>query len=548
MITLLNAVRSINSKEEKRDIPPLEGGSREVHQVYNSFSKLCKVVRVSNTAFFSGNLVWAHHIVEDAIQLFRKIEDRKAIGMACNNLGNIMFARILEVGKQNGSSLDIGYGISALQHYDEAVNISQVEFDKCAIMEVKADLAQELSDRLFNRALCRLFMEGVPESPPGLREMALQDLVRSRDLDYDVKEYLIETKLLLDRSGHCFNRILRRIHGLCTYYDDEDVRVIWDATSLLTEADELLFAAWHERSAPLFDEVARVGRLQQLEGAAIRLEGCKGNHGEAARVGMRMFTEDEYLLEGPFALASAALMHFAKINDEVRWAPKTIATVRSDLKKMARICRSPTLDLGKSVVFAFELNERWETEDIFPMINSKCMNLFDIHCTQEDYVGVVAYTVDGDHTIELSPKVDYSEQQRNVLDLATKSASERISSALPYAMQVVLDSSTSQEMDTYILLFTDGYSWDPEPYAQIKWQLARMNRESESNIHLIIFGLDVEPEHIDEVRSMCSVSKGSFYVDLTTENIDETFSSLCSIFSAGLLYQEFLSTITMQKF
>mmetsp|Transcript_5640 Transcript_5640/g.11678 ORF Transcript_5640/g.11678 Transcript_5640/m.11678 type:complete len:1810 (-) Transcript_5640:117-5546(-) len=548
MITLLSAVKSINSKEDNRDIPPLQGGSREVHQVYNSFSKLYKVIRISNNAFFSGNLVWAHHIVNDAMQLFRKIDDRKAIGIACNNLGNIMFARILEVGSHSESQLDSSFGPFALRHYDEAVDICQEEFDNAQTTDIKAGLAQELADRLFNRGLCRLFMAGESGAPQDMRQLGLEDISRARDLDYDVKEFLLENKLLLEFSDVYYARTLRRLHGLCTYFSDEEMRNIWDATSLLSEADELLFAAWHEKSAPLFNEVSRVGRLQQLEGAAIRLEGCKGNHAEAARVGMRMFTEDEYLLEAPFSLAAQALLHFAKVNDQVHWAPKTIATVRSDLSKMTKACRSPTLDLGKCIVFAFELNERWEGETIFPSINAQCLNLFDKYCSQEDHVGVVAYTVDGDHTMELSPKLEAELHQRSVLNLATKSTSERIASALPYAMQLVLDSYACQEMDTYILLFTDGYSWDPEPYMLIRSQISRMNRENETNVHLIILGLDVEPEHQEQVRAMCSVSKGSFYVDLTMDNTDETFSIISSIFSAGRLYQEFLSTISMEKF
>lgn len=62
------------------------GGSRESNKVYISFAKLFKIVRVSNTAFFSGNLEWAYHFVSDALKLFRKIEDRKAIGVASNNV------------------------------------------------------------------------------------------------------------------------------------------------------------------------------------------------------------------------------------------------------------------------------------------------------------------------------------------------------------------------------------------------------------------------------------------------------------------------------
>ena len=36
--------------------PPLEGGCKEVQDVYTTFAKLNKIIKVSNTSFFLGNL------------------------------------------------------------------------------------------------------------------------------------------------------------------------------------------------------------------------------------------------------------------------------------------------------------------------------------------------------------------------------------------------------------------------------------------------------------------------------------------------------------
>jgi hypothetical protein len=63
-----------------------------VQGVYNTFAKLNKIIKVSNTSFFCGHLDMAHHFVSDALILYRKINDRKAIGVACNNLANTLFA------------------------------------------------------------------------------------------------------------------------------------------------------------------------------------------------------------------------------------------------------------------------------------------------------------------------------------------------------------------------------------------------------------------------------------------------------------------------
>lgn len=80
MITLLTIVRTINDGKLRDDIPPLQGnGSKEVHQVYTSFAKLFKILRISNVAFFGRNLLSAHSFTIDALKLFRKVGDDKAV-------------------------------------------------------------------------------------------------------------------------------------------------------------------------------------------------------------------------------------------------------------------------------------------------------------------------------------------------------------------------------------------------------------------------------------------------------------------------------------
>lgn len=63
VITLLQVVKQINSKDITEDIPHIKGGSREVDHVYASFEKLYLVVRFSNASFFSGDLVGAYNVL-----------------------------------------------------------------------------------------------------------------------------------------------------------------------------------------------------------------------------------------------------------------------------------------------------------------------------------------------------------------------------------------------------------------------------------------------------------------------------------------------------
>ena len=123
MVTLLQVVQAINVNRNESGIPPMKGGSSEVVQVYHLFSKLYKIVRGSNVAFFSGNLAWAYNFINEALKLFRKVGDEKAIGIACSNLGNTLHAiRHDEVILNETKKLPYMEGMSemALDRYDEA--------------------------------------------------------------------------------------------------------------------------------------------------------------------------------------------------------------------------------------------------------------------------------------------------------------------------------------------------------------------------------------------------------------------------------------------
>jgi hypothetical protein len=543
MIVLLKVVQNINSGEIENDIPPLNGGSRELYQVYNSFSKLYKVMRISNTAFFSDKLNWAYHFLCDALQLFRKIGDEKAIGVACNNIGNTLFAMAVQGIKPEEE--DTCNKHNALVYYNEAIEIGQREFDRATASELKADFAQRLADRLFNRSLYLLHIQNDETAPTNARELALVDLAKARDLDYDVRDFWLEKKLLLRHSEECFSRLLRRIHGLVEHYNDEELRRIWDAKEMVDEADRFLFAAWNEPTAPLFDSVNRVGRLQELETAAVLLELKMGNNMEAARLAMRMFAEDEQLLECAFAGSANALLRL--VREENPWTPMTVMSMRSDFRRMLRGCRRASLDLGKCMIFAIELNERWEGGPLLKQVNANCLSLFDNKCDREDHVGVVAYTVRGDQTLELRVKQQHEEHQRAMLDLATTSTSESVCPALPFAFQMVVDSGASADKDSYILLLTDGFSWDSDSYMDIKWQIERMNRERATTIHIIVLGLDVEDEEVvEQCKALCTVSKASYYLDITNcDNLDSVFASVGALISGQKSKR--LRSITMER-
>lgn len=63
---------------------------REVDNVYKTIEMLYTVVQYANVAFFSGDLSLAFKVLRDALRLFTRLENNKAIAVACNNLGNTM--------------------------------------------------------------------------------------------------------------------------------------------------------------------------------------------------------------------------------------------------------------------------------------------------------------------------------------------------------------------------------------------------------------------------------------------------------------------------
>jgi len=523
-----------------------------VHEVFNSFSKLYKIVRVSNTAFFSGNLKWAYHFVSEALMLFRKANDEKAVGIAANNLGNTLFAIYYDAVEDAGldEAGEDGDLVSiALRHYGEAIDLAQREFDETSEFSLKAEFALQLADRLFNRGLFLLLVDGDERSPVEARRQAFSDIRRARDLDYDVKDYWMEHKLLFKNSASYYDRLICRINGLADFCDDVGINEAWDVKELINDADQLLYAAWNEPTAPLFEEVSRVGRLQQLEGAAILLWLGMGNHVEAGRLAMRMFAEDEYILERSFARAGDALLALLRGDtEEFAFSTKTSSCVRKDLRRMQKACKNVSLDTGKSLVFAIELSERWEGDPIMEKINSYCLTLYDRHISLHDHMGVVAFSSKESFTVELGTKEGNEGRQRTLLDIASSSTTEHPTPAFPLAVQMVVDSQASLENDSFILLVMDGCAWDTDTCSSLTSQIDRLNRERNSLIHVFIIGFDLKNEAVKrQCEELCSVSKSSKYIDGSIETIEGIFDTITTAI-AGRPVTGFLKGITMERF
>ena len=484
--------------------------------------------------------------MNDALVLYRKINDRKAIGVTCNNLANAIFAiqyeRIDDAKCCSASSPCHVKRVLAL--YNEAMGYSQQDFDG-AERDSRVACAIQLADRLFNRGLYFLFIDRYECSPEDSRERGYKDITSSRNLHYDIIDSLLEEKQLFANASSYFSRLLRRINCLAAFYDDVGLREIWDARVLLDEAQQLASAATEVSSrgktCPLFREVNRTGRQQQLEGLEILLAMNSGDPARAARIGMRMLVEDVYLLESAFVRAAESLLVVMKQGNEhqnISFSRRSIERTRLDLRAMVKSCKRESLDMGKNGVFVFELcPSHWRTSTscrtesdqlILDELNSHCLQLYDNDFQADDQIGVLANNIhDARSLVEIGSKENNEGRQRTFLDDVTSfndsgGARARATMAItptrmsgddgydagatpvtvaanhhnssrpcfPLALQMLIESSASIQNDSYIVWVTDGYTHHNEQaMVSLRDQIVRVNQERSYQIHVLIIGL-----------------------------------------------------------
>ena len=555
MVTLLSIVRNVNKGRIGETIPPLEGGSREVHQVYNSFSKLYKIVHVSNTAYFSGNLKWAHHIQSNALQLFRKVNDEKAVAIATNNLANILFAIHREANVRPNLCYEADGACcikAALGLLDESIIIGTREFDKGHDDEMMAGLAQQLADRHFNRSLLLLHSAGHPCFPPEAQQLGYSDLVKARMFDANVGNYWMAKKLMLKNSAIRYERRIRRIHGLALMRKaDRGVDEVWNATEVVQEAEAILLAAWDQPTAPLFADVTKIGRLQQLEGAVVCLDLSAGRDLDAARCGMRMLVEDQYIIASSLAVVSDALLRYTSAPPS--WPDEAIGSCRGDIRSMLKsLSRNASC---KSVLFCIDVSGD-KSESMLESIKAGCLTLYDFHCGPDDFVGVVGHGVEGRHAlINEFAKKQGSSNQRNSIEKAFLSTGERTTPpVLALATQVLADNeSRARGSDVFVVLVTDHVTGDDNSLGLAKQRLEGLNMSDYSSINVLVLGLESEvPEFDGQFRELTNLSQASAYFPLTSgDDASGAFEIIAQIFASrrlGMFRDKIHLALTMEKF
>lgn len=302
---------------------------REVGLLCNTMEMLYKVVRSANTAFYAGQLEVAYLVMVDAHRLFRRLENKKAMGIATNNLGNIMLGMFQEL--QAGKYTRIG-GLTKKQiiskgiaYFHEAIQQGEKAYDEFYNLQgwtpICLDFMQHLSNRYFNRGLFLLIVKDHHNKPEELEELGKRDLQIANDMDLEVISYGEEIGWsTADRVEKLFNVKLVRLRGynklLEKGYEDE-----WDADELLEETFDMVKDEAKKPSSELFTKLSVAGRMQEVETELMKYEMSRGELETAAKIAIRILHEDEMVFADAQAQAVESLLRYTEkteVNEMIR--------------------------------------------------------------------------------------------------------------------------------------------------------------------------------------------------------------------------------------
>ena len=320
--------RRSGTKETYLTFPELKNRSSEVARVRDTFEKLHLLLRAANSAFLMGNLGKASSTLHDAVELFRKLENSKAIGIANNNLGNVMLAMYRAMDKTSVPTMG---GLSRKQviskgckYFKRAIDSGEEALERINTTEGWSEnylvFMQQLSNRYFNRAMFLLTVRKDHPNPDEAENQGLTDLSTCKDMDREVVDNGERVGFKGDEDVY-FELLLGRIKGMLLLmkmdYDD-----VWGIDELFGDAQDALAAALRIPNHALFRSLDPSGQMQRLDGAVIEyylllvdkagVDSVSGGRHEnvmkAAMTGIRMLVEDDYVIGEAAMVALRALV------------------------------------------------------------------------------------------------------------------------------------------------------------------------------------------------------------------------------------------------
>ena len=303
---IIGLIRSLGQLDVGQDPPMVDNttGSREIVNVTNTMESLYRVVRMATMSYYAGDLEAAYHVLLDALRLFKRLDNEKAVGVASNNLGNTLLAMYREMQNQNLTSR---YGVTrdeaiikGTAYFTEAIQLGEKGYDEFYNKEGWSpnclDFMQHLSNRYFNRAIFLLTVKDDRQQPGEIERLGFRDLDIARDMDAEIVTQGEESGWgRVNRSEKLFNVRLVRIRGqlllLEMGYSEDDL----ETAESLNELFQLLADELRKPNSDLFKEVDYIGRLQEAETEMMKYMMIKGDISKASKIAVRMLFEDEYV-------------------------------------------------------------------------------------------------------------------------------------------------------------------------------------------------------------------------------------------------------------
>lgn len=326
-------------------------GPRDIVSVTVTMETLYKVVRAANEAFYVGDVEKAYYVLIDALRLFKKLGNTKAVGIASNNLGNIMLAMYQKLKRSEGGKVVGGLSLKkiiddGMLYFYDAIRLGEKSYDEFYNLEGWTanclDFMQHLANRYFNRAIFLLSVKGDHDRPVELVRLAIRDLEIARDMDLEVIAYGEDVGLNCEnRTDKIFEVALNRARGHNVLfelgYPDEIMSkkgypTDWDLKQRYNEMFDMIKSEAQKGESKLFDDVTILGRVQEVEGALIHYMMQLRDVVAAARIGIRMLLEDEYVLADSLSAALDAVYMYL---DTMESDPREL----SESKRMLEMCK-----------------------------------------------------------------------------------------------------------------------------------------------------------------------------------------------------------------
>lgn len=321
--------------------------SYEIVAFSRTLEALFRIVRSANIAFFQGELDFAYRVLNDALRLFRRLDNRKAQGIASNNLGNVLLAMYREMTAANLNKLNgltrediVGQGIL---HFHNAIQLGEKAYDDFYEQQgwspACLSFMTHLANRYFNRGLFLLHIKDDHKNPTEIEALGMRDIQIARDMDHEVVEYGEEIGWgSADRAEKRFNVNIVRIRGF-NILSELGYTHDWCVEYLINETVDIVRTEYKSHDSEFFSNMSLGGRLQDLEMQLMRYQSNQADLKTAAKVAVRMIIEDERIFAEAMRQALDVLIMYYSESAEVdaQARSKVIPALRSYRKNVGEL-------------------------------------------------------------------------------------------------------------------------------------------------------------------------------------------------------------------